>query len=117
MMRFVMGLAALALAGCTAQDLGLAPPEDGPITRALAGKTLTLDGAPEFQVTFAKDGTISGFAEGRWSVTDGAYCRTLTGPPGMAGTECPVTELSGDTVTFTSSTGRSTWRISPAPDA
>ena len=113
-MRLSMAVVALALSGCTAQDIGLAPASDDPMFQALAGRTLTLTDQPDIQLTLGANGRITGFAEGRWTVTDGAYCRTITSPRGLTGTECPVTELSGDTVTFTSSTGRSTWRISPA---
>lgn len=110
-MKLPLALAAIALAGCTAADLGLAPTSDDPLFLALADKTLVLTDAPEVQVTLEADGTITGFAQGSWRVNDGTYCRTLTAPPGMTGTECPTTELAGDEVTFTSSTGKSTWQI------
>lgn len=110
-MKTGLVLAVVALTGCTAQELGLAPASDDPMYLALAGKTLTLTDQPEIQVTLGADGKVSGFAEGRWSVTDGAYCRRLTAPPGMIGAECPVTEIRGDEVTFISSTGTSTWKI------
>lgn len=110
-MRAILVLAVMAVTACTAQDLGLAPASDDPMYLALAGKTLTLKDQPEVQVSLGADGTVSGFAQGRWRVTDGAYCRRLTAPPGMVGTECPVTELRGNEVTFISSTGTSVWTI------
>lgn len=110
-MRIPLVLAAVALAGCTAADTGLTPASNDPLFLALAGKTLTLTDDPQIQVMLGADGTMTGFATGTWTATDGAYCRTLTAPESMTGTECPLTELEGDEVTFTSSTGKSTWAI------
>ncbi|MEE4118911.1 MAG: hypothetical protein V2I65_07845 [Paracoccaceae bacterium] len=98
-------IAGLALSGCvqtTSADVD-------PLTAALAGRSLTNDAGT---IDVNRDGTLSGLAEGAWTVRDGQWCRTISEPARLAGTACQDATLNGDgSVTIDGVNGPVTWAI------
>lgn len=87
-----------------------------PITQALVGKTLTSGAAviqlQEFNKMVGRAGPNGDvLLDGAWEIREGQFCRTLTQPPQLAGTECQDVTLDGDTVTFATSRGDQTYII------
>ncbi|MCV6585144.1 MAG: hypothetical protein OIF47_06380 [Marinibacterium sp.] len=99
--KFTLGAVAcaLVLAAC---DIPTAAVD--PLNAALSGKTLT---SGSTTIMLGSDGTISGDGvAGTWEIRDGKFCRTLTQPESLQGSECQTVTLDGDKATFQSPTGR-----------
>ena len=76
-----------------------------PLYSSLVGRTLTRGG---FTITFNPDGSMVGAnpdLTGTWEVRDGQFCRTISQPAQMAGTECQSVTISGASYTFTGPSG------------
>lgn len=70
----------------------------------LSGATLSNGNA---EININADGTLDGGpVSGTWEIADGQFCRTLTAPAQAAGSECQTVVVNGNTLTFTSPTGR-----------
>ena len=107
--RLATGLVlALATAACDAPAPIAAPA--GPAWLSIVDRPLTRG---DTTVTLHADGRVIGDGiEGVWEERDGKYCRTLTRPEAIAGTECQSVSLEGDSVTFDNGAGRSsTWVV------
>ena len=108
----LVAAAGLTLAACGDMMTGQA--EMDPITRALAGNTISIG---ESVVNVNRDGTLDGTTpngelRGAWAVRDGRWCRTITSPEANAGTQCQEVDLGEGEVTFTAANGQtSTWQI------
>ena len=74
------------------------------LKKALSGKSLTNDSGT---ITLRRNGKIKAKRfEGAWTVRDGKFCRTITKPEKIAGTECQEVKFEGKNVTFISPSGR-----------
>jgi hypothetical protein len=110
-------ISALSLAGCVpASDEAMATAEASPsLTAALSGRTLT-SGSTE--IVLGADGSLSGMAgtaalSGTWTETNGQFCRTLTAPSRLVGTQCQDVTFNGDgTLTIDGVNGPVTYTIS-----
>ncbi len=117
MFRTTIALVAAAglLAACGGTTSAPPAPSD-PVTQALVGKTLTSGNAKitlqEYNKMVGVGGPFGAVPiDGAWEIRDGQFCRTLTAPPQLAGTECQDVVIEGDTVTFTTSRGAQTYII------
>lgn len=98
--------AVLLLAGCDMAPRASVTQSDEPEWLQNVGKPLTRG---DMTVTLNPDGTITGSGfEGTWEERDGKYCRTLTKPERLAGTECQTVTVNGNEVTIVSESGTST---------
>lgn len=105
------------LAGCSD---GISDPVDmpnDPLTQQLVGKTLTNQSTKiqlqEGNMMTGRTGPSNEVAiDGTWQIREGRFCRTLTSPPQLAGTECQDISIDGDTVTFDTPRGQQTYIIS-----
>jgi hypothetical protein len=95
--------ACLAVAAC--QPTTEAADAD-PLASALSGRTLVADNA---EINVGADGSLTGRLGtnlenelvGAWTVRNGQWCRTITEPARLAGTECQDATVNADgTVTF-----------------
>ncbi|MHA7829357.1 MAG: hypothetical protein ACX93P_17575 [Roseovarius sp.] len=99
-------VAVIALSGCMAT-----PPtaEMDPLKAQLSGQTGVHESGTT--VTLHEDGRISGqdhngqAIAGVWDVRDGRYCRTITAPESLAGTNCQDVEFDGNRATFITDDG------------
>jgi len=112
MKRFAL-IAAIgfSLAACeTTTDSSATQSATAPAWLSVVGKTL-VNG--ETTVVLNRNGTLVGTGiEGVWEERDGKYCRTLTKPERLAGTECQVATVNGNEISFDNQKGRtSTWVI------
>ena len=94
-------IASIVLSGCMATT----PSEDmDPLTARLSGQTGVHDSGTT--ITLHEDGRLSGqnpsgdAIVGVWTVRDGRFCRTITAPDRLAGTNCQDVEFNGNEVTF-----------------
>lgn len=74
----------------------------------LAGKTFSNDA---MTVTLLNNGAMKGLWKGKqikgaWTIREGSFCRTVSAPAPLAGTECMTVSFNQDVVTFVSTTGR-----------
>mgnify|MGYP001099742383 CR=1 FL=1 len=73
-----------------------------PITQAISGKRLVADRGDYINV--GANGSLTGMVgpnqsvalEGAWVIRNGQWCRTLTAPSSLAGTDCQDATLNGD---------------------
>ncbi len=102
-------LISLALAACKTTGENLSE-SDAPLYAALAGQTLE-NRAVSFHLH--ENGTLSGTGvKGTWEVKDGKFCRTLSQPASLAGSDCQAVLFDGDLVTFFRSNGtKATYRL------
>lgn len=74
----------------------------------VAGKTLRLKGSV---LVIAADGSLSGTTEkgekaaGTWWVKSGQWCRTLTAPERLAGSDCKAATIKGNKLVLTQEDG------------
>ncbi|MEM1287432.1 MAG: hypothetical protein AAGH60_03685 [Pseudomonadota bacterium] len=82
------------LTNAPASDLG----------EALSGTVLKGEGVT---VRINEDGTLGGFVQGTWEIANetGKFCRTITAPFYVAGTECQDVSIDGSTAQFTTESG------------
>lgn len=108
-MQEKLGAIAFSIAGLA--TLGACAPPPDPLVAPFVGRVLVSEGA---EITVNADGTLSGTVgvnnpqalTGNWAVRDGDWCRTITAPERLAGTECQTVTLDGDQVSFESASGR-----------
>ena len=101
---------AVLLAACADSTPTPPPTPTDPVTAALVGKTLT-SGSAKLQLQ--EGNKMVGRAgpngdvpiAGAWEIRDGKFCRTLTSPPQLAGTECQGVVIDGETATFSTPRG------------
>ncbi|WP_282608599.1 hypothetical protein [Pelagibius sp. Alg239-R121] len=105
-----MALIGLTLAACQTTTSGEKPQPAAPLEAALSGRTLDSQNAT---VHLNQDGTLTGTGvRGTWEVKDGKFCRTLTKPDSLAGSDCQSVLFNGNRVTFIRSNGsQATYRI------
>lgn len=87
-----------------------APMPADPLTQQLVGKTLTNQNTKiqlqEFNRMIGRSGPAGDvIIDGFWEVREGRFCRTLTLPEQIAGTECQDVTIEGETATFQTSSG------------
>jgi hypothetical protein len=109
--------ASLLLAGCGNSIPDPAPMPLDPLTQQLVGKTLTNESTKvqlqEFNKLSGRTGPNSDIViDGAWQVRRGQFCRTITAPEQIAGTECQDVVIDGQTATFKTSRGDQTFIIS-----
>ena len=104
----LIGLTIVALSACQTPT---ASNGEAPEWLILVGQPLTSVENPNLVVTLNQDRTVSGSGiEGVWEERNGQYCRTITAPAQLAGTECQSVTVNGSQVTFDNRSGRtSTW--------
>lgn len=89
---------ALILTACA--ETASTPTAVDPISQAIAGKTLTIEGASFFSAT---DGTITGnvgdeIYKGVWTVRDGKLCNQFNEPARFSDTACFDVTLGDGTI-------------------
>jgi hypothetical protein len=87
--------------------------DDDEMSAALAGRTLT---AGPTVISLGEGGRMSGSVgddalDGDWSISDGRFCRTITEPARMAGTECQRLEINGGKATITTRRGSQVYSL------
>lgn len=104
--------AASVLAGCVDST---APADTAmatdPLYTALAGQSFSRG---DFTITFNTNGRLTGenpSVVGRWEIKDGQFCRTITEPAQIAGSECQNVTIDGDSYTFSGSSGDRTYTL------
>ncbi|MRU16989.1 hypothetical protein FDP25_16215 [Roseovarius sp. A21] len=101
-------VATMLLTGCMATT---ATEEVDPLTARLSGKTGVH--ASGTTVTLHEDGRITGQTHngqaivGAWEVRNGRYCRTITAPESLAGSNCQDVEFDGNKMVFIKDDGTS----------
>lgn len=81
----------------------------------LSGRTLSNDNG---RITLGTDGRLSGSVrgaalDGAWTVRNEQFCRTITQPARVAGTECQDVTFNDDgTITIDGVNGAVTWTLS-----
>ena len=114
LLPFSLLLSVLALVACT--ETTSTEPAD-PIVEAISGKTLSNQNG---DIKVGSDGRLSGKVgqnrdidvAGTWESKGGRFCRTLTEPENLAGTECQaIIQNSDGTITVSSSNGDQTYII------
>jgi hypothetical protein len=120
MKKLFIGLAAAGSLLAACDTMAPTPASSGaqdPITAALVNKTLrstnttlrTNEGN-RLRGLSGPSGTIP--ISGAWEIRNGQFCRTLTDPPQMAGTECNDITIDGETATISGPRGTETYIIS-----
>lgn len=112
-------LAAVALgAGCmpsTTATTTTSGDAQGGLQATLSGRTLSNDNG---QINLGADGQMSGTVQGApfagaWTVRNEQFCRTITQPARVAGTECQDVVFNDDgTITIDGVNGPVTWALS-----
>ena len=117
----ILGIALVAasvvLVGCGDRISDPVAMPNDPLTQQLVGKTLTNQST---RLQLQEGNMMNGrtgpnnevIIDGAWQIREGRFCRTLTSPAQLAGTECQDVNIDGDTVTFDTSTGPQTYIIS-----
>lgn len=104
-------VAGLSLAACeTTSGVTATQSAVAPAWLSIIDKTIV---SGDTNLVLGSNGALVGDGvEGVWEERDGKFCRTLSKPERLAGTECQVVTLSGNEVTFESPSGRtSTWVV------
>ena len=114
-LSIVLVSSAVLLAACGYRTPTPTAPQD-PITQALVGKTLTSPGSKIQLQEFNKMVGTAGpngneIIDGAWEIRNGEFCRTLTSPAQLAGTECQDITIDGDTATIVGRNGPVTYII------
>ena len=109
---------AVVLSACGGGSPEPAPMPADPITQQLVGKTLTGTGLKmqlqegNRMVGRAGVGTSTVPIDGAWEIREGRFCRTLSAPSQLAGTECQDISIEGETATIAGRNGPTTFIIS-----
>lgn len=106
----------LAACGDTMSTSAPATETMDPITAQLVGKRLTSTG---MTMQLQEGNRMAGRAgpsgnvliDGAWEIRDGDFCRTITAPAQMAGTECQAITIDGETATLQGRDGPTTFII------
>lgn len=93
-----------------------APMPLDPISQQLVGKKLTSTG---MILQLQEGNSMVGSAgpngdvkiDGAWQIREGQFCRTITAPTQMAGTECQDISIDGETATLMGRDGPTTFII------
>ncbi len=104
------------LAACGDTMSTSAPMASDPITEQLVGKRLTSTG---MILQLQEGNRMAGRAgpsgnvliDGAWEIREGRFCRTITAPAQMVGTECQQITLDGETATLVGRDGPTTFII------
>ncbi len=87
-----------------------------PITQQLVGKrlsstgmTLQLQEGNRMVGSAGPSGNVK--IDGAWEIRDGRFCRTITAPAQMVGTECQDISIEGETATLVGRDGPTTFII------
>ncbi|MHA6326875.1 hypothetical protein [Roseivivax sp. CAU 1753] len=111
-MKNVIALAMIgfSLLGCETTTGGGTPQGASSAWLSVVGRELVNDTQ---SILLNADGTVVGTGiSGTWEEQRGLFCRTLTQPESLAGTECQVVTLVGDQITFDDQKGRvTTWTV------
>lgn len=107
---------ATLLAACGDTMTSSAPDSMDPITAQLVGKRLTSTG---MTLQLQEGNRMAGRAgpngdvllDGFWEIREGQFCRTVTAPAQMAGTECQDITIDGETATLVGRDGPTTFII------
>jgi len=107
---------ATMLAACGDRYSDPAPMPLDPISQQLVGKKLTSTGMvlqlQEFNKMAGRAGPNGDvLIDGAWEIRQGKFCRTITAPAQMIGTECQNISIDGDTATLTGRDGPTTFII------
>lgn len=110
--------AATVIAGCTPSATTQAPATGAAaegLQATLSGRTLSNDNG---EINLGTNGRMSGTVRGApfagaWTVRNEQFCRTITQPARVAGTECQDVTFNDDgTVTIDGVNGPVTWALS-----
>lgn len=104
------------LAACGDRSSGPAPMPLDPVSQQLVGKKLTSTG---MVLQLQEGNRMVGSAgpsgnvkiDGAWEIREGRFCRTISAPAQMAGTECEDISIDGDTATLVGRDGPTTFII------
>ena len=117
MKRFSVVLCAsvLALTACSQSDPVPQTSQD-PITEQLVGKRLV---GPGLTLRLLEGNQLAGRAgtgnqvsiDGAWEIREGRFCRTISQPSQLAGTECQDITIDGETATLVGRDGPQTFII------
>lgn len=104
------------LAACGDRYSDPAPMPLDPISQQLVGKKLTSTGMvlqlQEFNKMAGRAGPNGDvLIDGAWEIRQGKFCRTITAPAQMIGTECQDISIEGDTATLVGRDGPTTFII------
>lgn len=109
---------AVVLSACGGSNSAPPPAPSDPITQQLVGKvlqgtdlTLRLQEGNRLAGS-AGSGTATVPIDGAWEIRDGRFCRTLSAPSQLAGTECQDIVIEGETATLQTRNGPRTFIIS-----
>ncbi len=104
------------LAACGDSYSDPAPMPLDPVSQQLVGKRLTSTGMTlqlqEFNKMTGRAGPSGNvLIDGAWQIREGRFCRTITAPAQMAGTECQDISIDGNTATLAGRDGPTTFII------
>jgi len=107
---------AALLTACGDRYSDPAPMPLDPISQQLVGKKLTSTGMvlqlQEFNKMAGRAGPNGDvLIDGAWEIRQGKFCRTITAPAQMIGTECQDISIDGDTATLVGRDGPTTFII------
>jgi hypothetical protein len=112
----LFGSIGMFVGGCVASPTAtsISANAGGDLTSALSGRTLVNDVGT---ITLGADGRMTGAVRGApfagaWVERNGQFCRTITQPARLVGTECQDVTFNGDgTITIDGVNGPVTWTL------
>ena len=115
-LSIIFAASAALLTACGDRTPAPAPMPLDPISQQLVGKRLSSTG---MILQLQEGNRMAGRAgpsgdvliDGAWQIREGRFCRTITAPSQMAGTECGDISVDGNTATIAGRDGPTTFII------